>query len=476
MPAKKYVVRNLSIYLLSFTSSVIGVILNFYLARQLGAESYGRLQYLVALATTLSSFFLLGLNTLLIREANNPKNLNHIFSKCLSVYSLVAVFSAPIMHYVLINHLPNTSGSFVTTAIVIGVALLMGVDTLVASYYQGVGNYRKTVVFENFLPKLLLLIASICFVALNQAKLLETFYLLLYLVIYGVIAVPFLIRLFKGFDFSLSREEWASVFFFFGVTITYSLGNNLTKVLHGSLYRNDVALAIVSVSLSIVSLIRVFTGVLDNLVKPIFAQKKRENDSTGLLDIYRFDTRVNSYISIPLYLFFAIHSERFLSVFGNDYCEYPTILLIIAAANAVSDLTGPNGTMLAMTGKEKWELFNGFLYFGAYFAGVFVFSFDPIHGLSLALLGGQIIVNTAKYVEVWVFYRVNPLDLKTFFSMLIIFAVDFGVVFALRFLSVGLWPWIAIGIGVGALLVLGNFFLLSLFRKEDFKRLLALRL
>ena len=53
---------NIITYVLSFSASAVGILLNFVLARVLRAEAYGHLQYLVALSTTFSQFMIIGLN------------------------------------------------------------------------------------------------------------------------------------------------------------------------------------------------------------------------------------------------------------------------------------------------------------------------------------------------------------------------------------------------------------------------------
>lgn len=468
--------KNIYIYLLSFGASAVGILLNFFLARVLQAEQYGQIQYLVALATTCSQILIFGLNMFLIREAKNEKQKGEAVNKCFSVYLGIVLFFAPILFYVLNNHIPKTANNTAATLMVFVVAILMGLNMLVSAYYQGSGKYHISIIFENLLPKLFLLLTAIIFMVIGKLTNFQENYLLFYIIFYSLVAIPFTLKLFRKINFNIGKSEFASMFFFFGVTVTYSLGNNLTKVLQGGLYENDVALGIISVSISIISLVKVFTSVLDNLVKPIFAKKKRENDIEGLFDTYRFETRVNSYVAIPLYLFFIIHPTMFLALFGQSYVVYPYILTIIATANAVNDLTGSNGTLLAMTGKEKWELFNGLLYFGVYFLSIFIFSFDKIYGLSYALLVSQVVVNIAKYTEVWLIYKTPPLNKKTILSILIILVANFAIIFVMRFININVWVWLAIGIVVGVILVFGNFFVISLYRKKDFKQLLNVRL
>jgi len=450
--------NNILTYIISFSASAIGIVLNFFLARVLEAELYGKVQYYIALATTISQFLIFGLNSYIIREAKNEKHGNYLCSKCFSLYISIAIFAIPIVYFLLSNYFLSSDSKQIVILLVIIVSLLIGLDTLITSFFQGVGKYHLTVIFELLIPKLLMFLIAIVFLVFGKITSFPNYYLLIYIGIYSFVAIPFFFKLFESFRLDFSREDIKSIVFFFGVTITYSLGNNITKVLQGGIYKNSVALATISVSLSIISLIKVFTAVLDSIVKPIFAKKKRENDIDGLLDIYRFDTRMNSYVSIPLYLYFIFNADKFLSAFGQSYTVYPHILVILSLANAVSDLTGPNGTMLAMTGHEKWELTNGLLYFGIYIIFSFVFTFDKIHGLCYALLLSQIAVNVAKYIEIWRIYKRNPLDTKTILSLLMIIAIDGLVVFGTSFIVLNIILWFVINVFIGVVLVALNCF------------------
>lgn len=468
--------KNIFIYLLSFLASIIGIFLNFFLARVLEAEYYGRIQYLVALATTCSQILIFGLNMFLIRETMNPEQKGETINKCFSLYIVIVLFFVPIMFYVLNQHVPSVSNDSFAVASVLICAVLMGFNSLISAHFQGKGKYHITIIFENLLPKLFLLLTAIAFLIIGKMTLFQDKYLIFYIFFYACAAIPFTIILFRKVNFNFKSSEVKSIFFFFGVTITYSLGNNLTKVLQGGLYHNNVALGIISISISIISLIKVFTAVLDNLIKPIFAKQKRENDIDGLFETYRFETRTNAYIAVPLYLFFIFNPSRFLGLFGSSFIVYPHILSIIAIANAVNDLTGSNGTMLAMTGKERWELFNGFIYFGAYFGSVFLFSSEPIYGLSFALLISQVVVNIAKYSEVWLIYKRNPLNKKTLLSILILLVSNGVVIFACHYMKFDILIWLILSVLIGMALVLLNVFVFSLYRKVDFKKLINLRL
>lgn len=177
-----------------------------------------------------------------------------------------------------------------------------------------------------------------------------------------------------------------------------------------------------------------------------------------------------------MYMFLIFNPSIFLGLFGSSYTAYPLILSIIAIANFVNDMTGSNGTMLAMTGNERWELFNGFSYFVVYIGCIFVFSFDKVYGLCFALLTAQVFVNILKYAEVWILFKKSPLDFKTILSILIIAVCNCAPIIALSYLEIKTIIWLIIGVVLGVCLVFANFFGLSLYRKSDFKQLLQIKL
>ena len=471
--ANKYI--NIFTYILSIFSSIVGIGLNFFLAKVLEADAYGRVQYLLSLSTLISCICVFGLNSFLIREVKNSEQKGNVFNKCFTLYLAIYLFVLPIIYFLLYNFVAITNLNRILSIFVTITAFLMGVNSLITAYFQGGGKYHLSVIFETLIPKMFLLVCAIVFMVIGNLKGFQENYLVFYIIIYSLIAIPIVVKTLKGLNLRFTRNELISIFFFFGVTVTYNLGNELTKVLQGSIFNNTVALATISVSTSILNLILVFTNVLNNLTKPIYSKFKREKNTTDLIQTYRFNTRINSYIAIPFYLFFIIFSNNFLQLFGESYTKYPMILTIMALASAVSAITGPNGSMLAMTGNEKYELFNGFIYFGTYIAMAFAFSFEPVYGLTIALLISQIVVNIFKYIECWKLFKMAPLDKKTIFTLLIIIITNCGLILPLMLIK-NYFLWFGVGFVVGAALIVLNCFIFSLYRKNDFKHLLGLRL
>ena len=173
--------KNILIYLLSFSASACGILLNFVLARFLEANQFGKLQYLVALATTVSQFLILGMNSFLIREAKNKDQKGEVFNKCTSLYLAIVLFFLPIIYFVLKNILSSKYSDNIVVVFVVIMAILIGLNTLITSFFQGKGKFHLTILFENLLPKLTLLIISLIFIYIGKTSILQEKYLLFYI-------------------------------------------------------------------------------------------------------------------------------------------------------------------------------------------------------------------------------------------------------------------------------------------------------
>ena len=451
-------------------ASGIGIVLNYLLAHFLGAESYGKIQYMVGLITTISSFLIFGLDSFILREAKNPKNEKSILNKSFSFLLITFIFGAPIVMFVcrIVEHYDFSNLLFYLFIFAGTVSLC--ISKIISSYFNGRRKVYASSLVELIIPKIILLSFVIVCIVLGSISFIERIYLGLYLLIYGSLSIVILLLKFKRVDLSFSIKEIVSITMLFGTTVTYSLTENLGKVLQGTLFRNTTVLGVVAVSLNIISLVSIFTSIINSIAKPMYAQLNRDNNVIGLIDVYRFNTRANSYFFLPLYLFFIICAKKFLFIFGESYTVYPLILVILSIRALASSITGPNGGMLTMTGHEKMQFVNGLIYFVVFVTSMVIFSSNEIYGLCFAFLITEVVINIIKYIEVWVVFKKTPLDLKTLLSMLMSVLFDSIAIYFWNYVN-NIFIWLFAGIVIGIILI-GCNFLFSPYRKVDFKRLL----
>ncbi len=177
---RKFSKINVITLILSVFASVIGIVLNLYLARMLEAELFGKLQYLIALVNTCAQFMIFGINSFLIRELKNENRSEGIMNKAFSLYFIVVIFMLPFMFLGIYYFSDHTNNDLLLTFIVLFSAIIMGINVLVAAYHQGQGKYYLSVIFESLIPRLVLFICAIIFIALNLYKGFELTYMIVY--------------------------------------------------------------------------------------------------------------------------------------------------------------------------------------------------------------------------------------------------------------------------------------------------------
>ena len=124
-----------------------------------------------------------------------------------------------------------------------------------------------------------------------------------------------------------------------------------------------------------------------------------------------------------------------------------------------------------MTNHEKNELFNSLAHFGVFALACWIFSFNKIYGLAIALVVGEIFLTIIKFTEVCFIFKKLAMNLKSVLTLFIIIAIDGIIIFSYRYIPINnLYLWFGIGIMIG-LCIIGINFIVSLYRKSDFRHL-----
>ena len=138
--------KNVLPYLLSSFGFLLGIVLNFILARVLGAEQYGEIQYSLSIAMTFSSIIIFGLTWYVIREAKNDKHQGQLMNKAFSLMFTITIFVLPILYHIITNYLGYGVTSLTVSILI--TAVVMSINSLGSSYSQGMGKYSITLIID----------------------------------------------------------------------------------------------------------------------------------------------------------------------------------------------------------------------------------------------------------------------------------------------------------------------------------------
>lgn len=461
------------IYIFSIAGALLGFALNILLARVLSLADLDKIKYLVALTTTLSNIFVVGLPSFIVREVNRPEQAKDFMSKCYSFFFFISLFIIPIVYYALNNETVYTKDNPGLSFLVMGVSILMGVVSLVASFFLGTKRFKSYYTIEIIFPKAIIILLCSIFVIAGLSTKISNFYLLFYLIVYLLIDAFFLIKQFRSFTIHFNSREIVSIMVFFGTTITQVLVSSLSTILQSNMFPTIIGVtSTISTAALLMSVVNVFTNVLSSIIKPFFAKHYIEKNDDKIVDYYRFGTRTNLYFAIPVYLFFIIFPKKFLMVFSSNLLIYPNILSIVALTQLLSSLCGTTGALLSMIGEERKQLINVAIQFFVFATSVFILRKESVYGIVISTLISEIFVTVIKFFEVGIKYKQSPLDGKTIVSILLIIATNCGMILVFSFLQIdNLIIWFLLAIPIGIILLVLNI-LLTPYGKKDFNRLI----
>jgi len=133
-----------------------------------------------------------------------------------------------------------------------------------------------------------------------------------------------------------------------------------------------------------------------------------------LRPLFRSVTRWTVIMSLPIYLWIVVAGETTLGVFGAEFVRGYAALVFAATGLLIAVSTGPVGVALAMTGHQKWNVYNAVAL--AVISVVLNAVLVPkmgVAGAGLAAGAGQALVKIARLVQVRFLLKLTPYDRST---------------------------------------------------------------
>lgn len=441
---------------LSIGAAAFSALTSLLIARPLGKELYGEIQYYVGIIGSLTIIMPFGINYVLIKNSQFEKDQRSFFTKYLLLFNILN--SLVLVGFVLVGYyiLTRLSQNIFLILLIYFAGYATAFDVLLGGYLLGTRRAALSTALSSFLPKLFLFVSSLVVLYCFDEQKLVSWYVPIYLVSYALSGIPYAITLIRKTTFRFTRGQLLDVGTFFLLAITQGLNGYLSRVMQGQY--DDFQLShggtsyngVYGLSLQIVALSTLFGSVITNISQPTFAYYAAMGDHEGLIKEYRKVLRVNAYIGIPFGVALAVECRSLLSIFGETYNsnESMVFFILVSIAHLLSNITGPDGTLLTFAGHQKIQIINGILYTSSFLISAFIAMNLTIYGIPLAYLLSTLLVEIIKFVEFYVFYKVFPFDWKTSVFLLLIFICSV-LIFAPINLIENVWLWASVNVLVG---------------------------
>ena len=464
--------------ILSALGAVLSFGTTFLLTHYLGSTEevrtilYGKIQYYLGIITVLAMVLKFGFASFTVKKTQLSEEKNKTFSNVFYTFDILSIIVFPLFFIVSYFFLGKIEKNVFTILGLFLAGFFFSLGSIIASFLLGKKRYRLSIFVETIIPKIMQLIVFGTLILLKQYTLVANGYIYFFAAIYFVVCIPFIIFYVKKTRIYFTKGELISLLIFFLISFEANAGNSLIKVLQGELYSStqqdiqtqyDLMLGCLSLSIQIVSMGTIFVGVIANIAKPHFASLAVK-DKDDLISFFKKTVRLSGYISIPFMIAFLTEAKQVMSFFGISF--YPVFLKILTVYGLILAIGGPCGTLLEMSGMEKYELLAGTCNIISFVAASFLLRNITIYSLPLGLVIGTAVGKIINLIVIGIKYKRNPIDWLGL-SYLVVFGTISFIVFNKISLVNNLYLWLALNIVFGiALIIIG--FVCSPYKEDKF--------
>ena len=150
------------------------------------------------------------------------------------------------------------------------------------------------------------------------------------------------------------------------------------------------------------------------IFSPVISDLYHRDRFDLLRPLFRSVTRWTVILSLPIYLWIVVAGETTLGVFGAEFVRGYAALVFAATGLMIAVSTGPVGVALAMTGHQKWNVYNA-VALAVISVGLNVVLVPKmgVAGAGLAAGAAQALVKLARLVQVRFLLKITPYDRST---------------------------------------------------------------
>jgi len=159
-----------------------------------------------------------------------------------------------------------------------------------------------------------------------------------------------------------------------------------------------------------------FSSSINTTAKPIIAELNEKEDLPQMERIYQMANKWVVIAQLPIFLVMVMFPATLLSIFGEDYTEGASALIILAIAGLIKVGTGMGGIIIDMTGYTKMKLVNSIIRLATFIIlDLLLIPKWGVVGAAIAVLGGEGGVNILRMVQVFFIFRILPFN-RSFFK------------------------------------------------------------
>ena len=402
-------------------------VIAYLLARSLGAENYGLYKLAISAAAIVAGLASLGLDSALVRYVAilrrkgddeglwGALQLGVGISALLSVLLAAALFALAYQVAEFVFSEPDLAPLLQFLAIFVP---FMTLSSVLAGATRGFKKMEYSVFSTNVALLLirLILIGILFFSGVSPLQAVIIFGL-------GNLGITFLLLFFVNKEFRLKRPlrsarhdkreilSFSIPLWISGLLKTFR--SNIQTLLLGSLATVS-SVGVFAIVSNLNMLGRMSLNAMTISSKPIIAElhSRGEHEQMGVL--YTTTSRWALTLNLPVLVVMVVFREEILGIFGREYVNGATALMILAFAELVNVSTGICGSIIDMTGHTRFKLFNSITQITLVIGlNLLLIPRYDLLGVAIATMVGIATANLLRFGEVYYLFRLHPYN-RTF--------------------------------------------------------------
>ena len=404
--------------LLTFLSSGLFFSFNFILAKVLGADKYGEIQYYLSFIQLISLSFSLNYASLYMGSKILKKD-----SKTLSLFLTTQSFLLLIVIIPLVFILTSYINSKITISFLIATSYLFVMMTTFSLEYNSDKKVVSSILTGSLISRLLLISFFSLFISLGYSY--SQYYIYAYFISIVIVVCFSFYKLKPKLHFKLLPFSRAWKFYVLGVTgtsFTY-----IAQILQKEFYGFS-QLAVLSLSILLLTGLGIWGSLLIKIILPHAHDLWERKDIAGISNIYGNNTYLELITILPVVILLLFNIKNISDILGSNYNNLEFTFYILSIGYLFSLITGITGTLLRVTENEHFELLNELV---RLFSGLtFIYLLrQNTYGVAIAISASMTIYNLLKFIEIFHIFKLTPLTIKYSIDILKLLAITFVLLF-----------------------------------------------
>ena len=168
---------------------------------------------------------------------------------------------------------------------------------------------------------------------------------------------------------------------------------SLTDKLMLGIFKTPYEVGIYSVALKLATITSMVLTAINTIVAPKFSELYWEYNLEDLKKVIRFSAKIIFFSSAPILLIYFLFSHQILSIFGKEFVQGASALIILSVGQFINSASGSVGYFLNMTGHQK--VFRNIVFISSFVNIVLNYLLIPILGYNGAAFA------TAFSISLW---------------------------------------------------------------------------